>query len=47
MKGRDGNLWQNRMFGKKLEWVKVRDDMMGGHCGNGCPKQRGGYMRVV
>jgi hypothetical protein len=47
MKGRDGNLWQNRMFDKKLQWVKVRDDMMGGHCGKGCPKQRGGYMRVV
>jgi hypothetical protein len=30
MKGKDGNLWENKKYSKGKRWVKVRDDMVGG-----------------
>jgi len=27
MKGRDGNLWENKVYSKGKRWVKVRSDM--------------------
>ena len=31
MKGKDGNLWENKKYSKGKRWVKVRDDMVGGY----------------
>ena len=30
MKGKDGNLWENKKYSKGKRWVKVRNDMVGG-----------------
>jgi hypothetical protein len=30
MKGKDGNLWENKKYSKGKRWVQVRSDMVGG-----------------
>ena len=35
MKGKDGNLWENKKYSKGKRWVKVREEMVGGYIRSG------------